>query len=194
MRKECPKVVPQPQAIRIELIRSSARIFAIGRMSPLLSRHENNGSSLSAGTICARLWRAAKGHKLPCSLRKTDCISPMRAVLAEGRSKRAYGLPRMSTPKKACALVRCLEGLNAAREVTDTSPKRIMPKKAQDAIAQMQASKESDNERVALRAVSIARVTGGRRGFRRPPCMFSRPRRDQLMRLWCESDRGGGQP
>lgn len=90
--------------------------------------------------------------------------------------------------------VRCSDGLKAEWEVTETSLNRIIPKKAHDAIAQTQASKGSDNIRVALRAVSMAIDIGGRRGFRRPAWRFSSPRKDQLIRSWCESDNGGGHP
>ena len=140
----------------------SAQVLTIGRTAPEVSCQEKRGSEGLAGVTDAMFRNAASGHRLPCSLRKTDWVSPGLAVLAAGRSSRVYGAPLRSVPKCAIARVMWLDGVKLVRVLTDTSPDHIMPKKTQDAKAQMHASKGSVSESADLRAWSIWIVTGGR--------------------------------
>ena len=155
MQKECPNDVPQPQAVSMVLMQSIALALTIGRTAPLLSCHEKSGSSGPAGTTAARLCRPSRGQTPSCDTRKTDCDWPARAVLAEGRSSRAYGLLLRSWLNKASFWDRCNLALNVLRTLTETSLKRTIPQKAQVAMAHTQASKGSDGTSVALRAHSI---------------------------------------
>jgi hypothetical protein len=88
----------------------------------------------------------------------------------------------------------CFDLSKLARVLTATSPNRIIPKKAQLDIAHMHASNGWSVRRVALMAASIWSVIGGLIGLRRVPCRFSIPRSDQLIRVKCSGDSGGGHP
>lgn len=88
----------------------------------------------------------------------------------------------------------CFKVLKSARDLTDTSPNRIIPKNAQIEIAHMQASKGWSIRRVALMAVNMRRVIGGLSGLHRDPCKFSIPQSDQFMRVRFSADSGGDHP
>ena len=83
-----------------------------------------------------------------------------------------------------------------ARDFTETSPKRISPKKAHVDCAHRHASKGSERLRDARNVCSITRVMGGCSGRCRWPaaaCMFSIPRIPARMTAVLASDSGGGQ-
>ena len=155
MQKECPNDVPQPQAVSMVLMWPIALASTISHTAPLSSCHEKSGSSGPVGTIAARLCRPCRGQTPSFETRKTDCDWPAHAVLAEGRSSQAYGLPSRSQLNKVSFQDRCNLALNTLQTLTETSPKCIIPRKAQAAMAHTQASKGSDRTSVTLRACSI---------------------------------------
>jgi hypothetical protein len=182
MRKEWPNVVPQPLDVSIRLTVSIAIDLTIGRMAPFLSLHEKRGSVGPAGTTTARFLNASNGQIGDrCGTRKMDWISPGRAVLAAGKSKRTYGLPSRSCPNNTCCLDRQVDGLNADLARTVASPSLIIPQKAHVAMAQRHASKGSDSVSAVRRASSMGGDIGGRTGLVREPIIFSRPLSDHLM-------------
>jgi hypothetical protein len=126
--------------------------------SPALSCQEKRGSLGSAETAEARLHSAAIGQSKPSVTRNADWISPGLAVFVDGRSRRAYNFPGRSQPRYTPLRVRRLAGSKAACDSTETLSKRIIPKKAQLATAQMQASNGSESCKVALIAHSASRV------------------------------------
>ena len=125
----------------------------------------------------------------------TACDSPGAAVFADGSDSLTYRFPFRSCPKKASDRFRCAVPSKDDRDFTDTSPKRIIPQNAHDAIAHMQASKGVQRSRLAFNDASINNVTGGLGGLVREPfCSRSMPRSDQLIISASWSDSGGGQP
>ena len=156
--------------------------LTISQMAPLVSCQENSGSSRPAGTTEVRFRRLLRGQSLSCGVRKMDCVSPAQAVFAEGRSNQAYGLLSRSWPRKASFQMMCVVPLKVLEAMTETSLKCIIPQKVQAAMAHTQALTGSDRASVALRACSIGTIIGGHIGcWRRAPCKFSRPHRDQLI-------------
>lgn len=155
MRKECPNIVPQSQAVRIELMQSRAQDLTIGQMLPCWLRQEKSGLSGPARTTQARFCMASIRQMSPSQVIKTVCVSPGFVVLAEGSSRHRYCLLFMSYSMCVSRHLRCFNPLKDTQEMTETSLKRIMPQNAQTAIAHTQASKGELRLRVALRAHSI---------------------------------------
>ena len=82
-------------------VKPQKHYLTIGWMAPLVSHQENSGLSVPTGTTEVRFHRLSRGQSPSCRVRKTDCVSPTRAVFVEGRSNWAYGLPSRSWPRKA---------------------------------------------------------------------------------------------
>lgn len=162
-------MVPHPDTQNMELINVRAVSRTIGLMFPCRSRHENSGSLLVAGTTRKRFCSACRAQSEFCRVRKTHCISPGLAVLADGRSRRAYGLLSRSYPKNASLRFRCTELEKAALVLTVTSPNRMQPQKVHAATAHIQASNGSFRFNIRWSVASICSVTGDLGGFVRRP-------------------------
>ena len=67
-------------------MRAKALALIMGRTTLYWSNQEKRGSWEFAGTMSARLRKAAIGQRSCLVVMKTDCVSPGAAVFAEGKT------------------------------------------------------------------------------------------------------------